>query len=55
MGSMCKKNKEKAMHHYTLWPGAYEFKTELRQILMSFKNQIEFIINKINETDKKIG
>lgn len=43
------------MQHYTFWTGAYEFKSELREILQSIKNQIDFIINKINETDRKIG
>jgi len=47
--------KEKAMQYYTPWAGAYEFKSELKEILQSWKKQIEFIINKINETDKKIG
>ena len=42
------------MNYYTMWTGAYEFKTEIRQILESFKAQIEFILNKINETDRKI-
>jgi hypothetical protein len=53
---MCyRRSKEKAMHYYTPWAGAYEFKSELKEILQSWKKQIEFIINKINETDKKIG
>jgi len=43
------------MYHYTQWAGAYEFKSELKGILESFKKQIEFIINKINETDRKIA
>jgi hypothetical protein len=38
-----------------MWSGAYEFKSDLKQILESFKTQIEFILNKINETDKNIG
>jgi len=41
------------MHQYTLWTGAYEFKSQLRPILESVKQQIDFIINKINEADKK--
>ena len=43
------------MNNYTMWVGAYEFKTELKEILESFKAQIEFIITKINETDRKLG
>lgn len=43
------------MHYYTPWAGAYEFKSELKAILQSIKSQIEFLINKINETDRKIG
>jgi hypothetical protein len=43
------------MNYYTVWAGAYEFKSDLKQILESFKSQIEFILNKINETDKKLG
>lgn len=43
------------MNYYTMWSGAYEFKSDLKQILESFKTQIEFILNKINETDKNIG
>ena len=41
------------MQQYTFWTGAYEFKSELKTILESVKTQIEFIINKINEADKK--
>jgi len=51
---MCKGSKEKAMHYYSPWAGAYEFKTEIKEILQMFKGQIEFLINKINETDHKI-
>ena len=43
------------MNYYTMWSGAYEFKSDLKQILESFKAHIDFILNKINETDKKIG
>ncbi len=53
MKEVCTGNKERAMQQYTSWTGVYEFKSELRTILQSVKNQIEFIIHKINEADKK--
>jgi len=37
-----------------MWTGAYEFKSELKDLLKAFKEQLEFILNKIEETDKKL-
>lgn len=42
------------MNYYTMWTGSYEFKSEIKEILQAFKAQVEFILNKIEETDKKI-
>ncbi len=43
------------MQKYTCWTGTYEFKSGLMQILLAVKEQIEFLIFKINETDSKVG
>jgi len=43
------------MEKYTCWTGTYEFKSDLMQILLTIKEHIEFLICKINETDKKVG
>lgn len=42
-------------NYYTMWAGAYEFKSELKEILKAFKEQVEFILKKIEETDRKLG
>lgn len=43
------------MQNYTSWTGTYEFKSELKQLLLYVKEQIDLLIEKVNETDKKIG
>ena len=39
------------MYGYTLWPGAYSFKEELSLFLKYFKEQIDEVMKKIEETE----
>lgn len=34
------------------WPGAYSFKSDLKAVLQIFKEQIDFILAKIEKADK---
>ena len=43
------------MYRYSFWPGAYSFKSEIKLFTQWFKNQLEIILNKIEETEKKLG
>ncbi len=44
------------MYYYnSVWPGAYSFKSEIKLFTQWFKNQLEIILNKIEETEKKLG
>jgi hypothetical protein len=38
-----------------IWPGAYSFKGEIKLFLAWFKNQIDIINYKIEETEKKLA
>ncbi len=42
------------MHSYTIWPGAYSFKNEVGLFLEYFKEKLNFLIRKIEETEKAI-
>jgi hypothetical protein len=42
------------MQYYSVWPGAYSFKSELKSLLESFKDYIETVLRKIEETEKKL-
>lgn len=43
------------MNYHTTWTGAYEFKTEIKTLLESFRDYVESVLKKIEETDKMIG
>lgn len=43
------------MYYYNIWPGAYSFKSEIKLFINWFKNQLEIINNRIEETEKKLG
>lgn len=43
------------MNHSTMWTGSYEFKSEIKELLEAFRNEVEAILKKIEETDKAIG
>lgn len=43
------------MYYNSVWPGAYSFKGEIKLFIDWFKNQLEIISKKIEETEKKLG
>lgn len=43
------------MYYNSVWPGAYSFKSEIKLFIDWFKNQLEIISNKIEETEKKLA
>ncbi len=43
------------MYYYSVWPGAYSFKNEIKLFTAWFKNQMDIIIKKIEETESKLG
>lgn len=44
------------MKYYTsVLPGFYEFRSEIKELLKAFKNQIDNLLKKIEEVDKKAG
>lgn len=43
------------MYLYTLWPGAYSFKEEIGLFLEYFKEQINEVMKKIEETEDAIS
>lgn len=42
------------MYGYTIWPGAYSFKEEISLFLEYFKEQINEVMKKIEETEDSI-
>lgn len=42
------------MQYYSVWPGAYSFKSEIKLFLESFKEYIETVLKKIEETEKQL-
>ncbi len=43
------------MQYYTAWPSAYSFKSEIKLFLESFKEYVEVVLEKIEETDKIVS
>ena len=43
------------MKTYFLWPGAYDFKQEISLFLQYFKEQIDLLLFKIQETERKLN
>ncbi len=43
------------MYYNSVWPGAYSFKNEIKLFINWFRNQLEIIQNKIEETEKKLA
>ncbi len=43
------------MYYYNVWPGAYSFKNEIKLFTAWFKNQMDIILKKIEETEKKLA
>ena len=43
------------MYGYTAWPGAYNFKEELSLFLEYFKEQVNDVLRKIEETEDEIS
>lgn len=43
------------MYYNSVWPGAYSFKSEIKLFTEWFKNQLETILQKLEETEQKLG
>ena len=43
------------MKTYFLWPGAYNFKQEIALLLQYFKDQIDLLLFKIQEAERKLN
>ncbi len=43
------------MYYNWVWPGAYSFKNEVKLFTAWIKNQVDIILKKIEETEKKLG
>ena len=43
------------MYYNSIWPGAYSFKQEIKLFIEWFKDQIDIILYKIEETERKLG
>jgi hypothetical protein len=43
------------MYYNSVWPGAYNFMNELKLFTTWFKNQIDIILRKIEETENKLA
>ena len=43
------------MYYNSVWPGAYSFKAEIKLFTTWFKNQIDIILRKIEETEQKLA
>ena len=42
------------MRYYSVLPCEYNFKSEIKEILLLFKNEIEVILNKINSAENSL-
>ncbi len=43
------------MYYHWAWPGAYSFKGEIKLFTEWFKSQLDIILQKIEETENKLG
>lgn len=43
------------MYYNWVWPGAYSFKGEIKLFITWFKNQMDIILKKIEETENKLA
>ena len=43
------------MYYNSVWPGAYSFKNEIKLFIEFFRQQLDIIIKKIEETEAKLG
>lgn len=42
-------------YNYNIWPGAYSFKAEIKLFITWFKNQMDILNARIEETEKKLA
>ncbi len=40
------------MYNYSVWPGTYSFKGEIKLFLEAFKSYVETVLKKIEEAEK---
>lgn len=43
------------MQYYSVWPSSYSFKSEIKLFLEAFKEYVETVLMKIEETEKKVN
>jgi len=43
------------MYNYSVWPGAYSFKNEIGLFIQFIKEQVDELLKKIEETEKKLA
>ena len=43
------------MYYNSVWPGAYSFKSEIKLFIQWFKTQLDIIMKKIEETEKRLN
>ncbi len=41
------------MQYYSVWPGAYNFKTEIKTLLSVFKDYVETVLKKIEDAERE--
>ena len=41
------------MQYYSAWPGAYDFKSEIKTLLGAFKEYVETVLKKIEDAEKE--
>ena len=42
-------------YYHCVWPGAYNFKSEIKLFITWFKNQMDILNARIEETEKKLA
>ena len=43
------------MYESYAWPGAYSFKSEIKMFVQWFKGQVDCLLKKIEDTDRKVS
>ncbi len=41
------------MQFYSVWPGAYSFKSEIKALLSAFKEYVETVLKKIEDAERE--
>ncbi|MDD3238405.1 MAG: hypothetical protein PHV37_09965 [Candidatus Gastranaerophilales bacterium] len=43
------------MQYYSVWPGYYSFKSEIKLFLNAFRSYVDTVLKKIEETESKLA